>query len=148
MDSINHITEPDELQKAFDRVSFFMEKDALFIFDANTPYKHKSILADNAFIFETDDLFCAWQNEYHAQNDTVDITLDLFFRDEGGRYERSTEEFSERAYDRQTLEKMLYSAGFETLAVFDSYSFNAPTSTTQRQVYIARKREQTNGKAD
>ena len=40
LDSINHITNKDDVQKTFSRVSFFMNPEALFIFDVNTLYKH------------------------------------------------------------------------------------------------------------
>ena len=59
LDSINHLTEVEDVAAAFDRVGLFMNKDGLFVFDVNTVYKHREVLADNAFVFEneTHDLF-------------------------------------------------------------------------------------------
>ena len=47
LDSLNHITDYGELCEVFIKVSLFLEKNSLFIFDLNTVYKHESVLADN-----------------------------------------------------------------------------------------------------
>ena len=40
LDSVNYVTEPEVLQKAFERVHLFLEpKTGLFVFDVNTPEK-------------------------------------------------------------------------------------------------------------
>ena len=96
LDSINHLTKKEDVQKAFDMVSFFMEKDGLFLFDVNTVYKHRRILGDNTFVYDTDEVFCVWQNSL-KENNTVRIELNLFEND-GDVYRRTTEEFCERAY--------------------------------------------------
>ena len=44
LDSINHITSKKELVKAFTAVSAYLADDGLFVFDANTVYKHREIL--------------------------------------------------------------------------------------------------------
>ena len=40
LDSINHLTSPQDVQRTFDRVSLFLNPGGYFIFDANTIYKH------------------------------------------------------------------------------------------------------------
>ena len=96
LDSINHLTKIEDVAKTFDRVGLFMDDDGLFIFDVNTVYKHKNILADNTFVYENDSVFCVWQNTPEDDN-KVKIDLD-FFEEENGVYYRSSESFSERAY--------------------------------------------------
>lgn len=138
LDSLNHITSPKELQKALDRVSLFMAPDALFVFDVNTLYKHRHILADNTFVYDTEEVFCVWQNTLDAKTDKVQITLDFFER-EGMVYYRSSEHFSERAYSHEELAEMLCNAGLELLHVYGDMSFEAPAEDCQRAVYVVRK---------
>lgn len=140
LDSINHIASEDILKKAFSRISKYLTDDGLFIFDANTVYKHREILGENCFIYDTDEVFCAWQNEYDESDNTVYITLD-FFEPKGNSYQRSTEQFNERAYTHDEMDEMLSSAGLEILAIFDDMSFSPPTETSQREIYIVRKRK-------
>lgn len=137
LDSVNHITNPEILLKAFKKVSLFMNKGGIFLFDANTLYKHKEVLADNVFVFDTDEVYCVWQNT-PSEDNRVDISLDFFIPDEGAYY-RHTEEFSERAYTIEELESMLTEAGFIIECVYGDMSFSEPSDTEQRIIVAARK---------
>ena len=140
LDSINHLTEKSDVQAAFDRVSLFMEKDGIFVFDVNTPYKHREILADNSFVYEADGVYCVWQNTLERDTDTVRIDLDIFEEIEPDIYERSQESFCERAYEISELEAMLTKAGFETVAVYDELTRQPPHENSQRVFITARKK--------
>ena len=136
LDSVNHVTDPAALERAFSRVALFLEPDGVFIFDANTPYKHASILADNAFVYDLGDLFCCWQNSTDGAMTT--ISLDFFERD-GDAYYRSSESFRERAYSREELADMLSRAGLRIEREYDDYTLSPVSATTQRAVYVCRK---------
>lgn len=138
LDSINHLTKEADVQKTFDRVSLFMNKGGYFLFDANTIYKHEKVLADNTFVYDTDDVFCVWQNSLR-ENNVVDIELDFFER-EGRVYYRTEEKFSERAYSTEQLCLMLEKAGFEVVAKYGDMTFEAPKEDEQRIIYIAKKK--------
>ena len=136
LDSLNHITDPEQLQKVFDRVALFMNPDGTFVFDVNTIYKHQHILANNTFVYDTDSVFCVWQNSL-KENNIVNIELDLFER-EGEVYRRSSEHFSERAYEIDELTRMLTKAGFEELKVFHDMTTQPLRDDSDRAVFVAR----------
>ncbi len=138
MDTVNHITCKNELQKSFKRISLFLEKDSLFIFDVNTPYKHSEILGDNTFVFENEDVFCVWQNFFNKRNGITDIFLDFFEKNNNG-YTRNHDEFCERAYTFEQLTEMLEKAGFKVEKIYGEDSFAKPAKTSQRAVFVARK---------
>lgn len=138
LDSINHITDPETLQTAFDRISLFLEPGKLFIFDVNTEYKHREVLGNETFVLENDDVFCVWQNEFCEENCETEIMLDFFVSD-GERYIRHSEDFCERAYSRETLEEMLNKAGLRLEAVYDDMSEDTPSETSVRNIYVTRK---------
>lgn len=137
LDSLNHITDYERFCNSIARVSLFLEKDRLFIFDLNTEYKHREILGNNTFVIDTDDVYCVWQNEYDG-NGTVEINLD-FFTPDGDVYCRSGESFCERAYSDSQIKAALDGAGLKIEAVYDELTQNTPTDTTQRVVYVTRK---------
>ncbi|MBQ9994515.1 MAG: class I SAM-dependent methyltransferase [Clostridia bacterium] len=139
LDSVNHITDERTLQKAFDRVSLFLEQDGVFIFDANTEYKHEKVLGDETFVYDMDDIYCVWQNT-HGENGVTNVSLDFFER-EGEAYYRSEESFKERAYSDAQLCGMLDAAGMKVAARYDNYTYNEPTETTQRVVYVCQKKD-------
>ena len=136
LDSINHITDYNELCESFKKVSLFMEKDCLFIFDVNSEYKHRCVLADNTFVIDDDDLYTVWSNE--CEGNTVNIILDFFVKD-GDKYSRFSEEFSERAYTDDELNTALELSGFETVAIFGDMSFSGPSDDEVRKIFVARK---------
>ncbi|MEE0061380.1 MAG: class I SAM-dependent methyltransferase [Acutalibacteraceae bacterium] len=138
LDSINHISNIDDVQKVFEKVSFFMNPKALFIFDVNTIYKHTQVLANNTFVYDTEQVFCVWQNTLQEDGTTVEIALD-FFENIDGMYRRYSEVFTEKAYTHEQISSMLEKAGFKLLDVFGEMSFENPKEDSQRNIYIAQK---------
>ncbi len=136
LDSLNHIVEKDKLQAAFDRVALFMNPEGMFVFDVNTVYKHRMILGNNTFIYDTDEVYCVWQNSL-KENNIISIELDMFER-EGNLYTRHTERFKERAYEIDELKEMLNKAGFETLAVYRDMTDEPLKEDSDRAVFVAR----------
>ncbi|MCH5303508.1 MAG: methyltransferase domain-containing protein [Ruminococcus sp.] len=137
LDSINHMINPDDVLKTFERVSLFMNPDGYFLFDVNSVYKHKKILADNTFVYDLDEVYCVWENSL-KENNIVDIDINLFIP-EGDLYLRDEEHFSERAYSDEEISAMLKKAGFEVKARYGDMSFDPPKTDEQRVIYIAKK---------
>ena len=114
LDSINHLENEEAVRKTFECVSKFTCDGGLFIFDVNTVYKHRVILADNAFCYDLDGLFCAWQNELN-DDDSVSIYLDFFEEQEDGSYCRFSEDFTEKIYTDEFLSELVKSNDFELI---------------------------------
>ena len=140
LDSINHVTNEDTVKEIFRRVSLFMEDKGIFVFDVNTPYKHREVLGDNTFIYDLDEVYCIWQNSTD-ENLVTTISLDLFEKDEDDEetYYRYSEEFSERAYDLDDIKTWLEECKFEVTAVYEEMTREAVKADTQRAVFVARK---------
>lgn len=141
LDSLNHLPNLNDIKKTFSRVSLFTEPNGLFIFDMNTIYKHQEILANNSYIYETDNIFCAWENYYNlnSENSQVDITLNFFEYCENGSYQRYTEEFSEWAFKVQDILNILDEVGFKLLAMYDDDTFNPVHEKSERIIFVAKK---------
>lgn len=140
LDSINHVTDEDTVKEIFRRVSLFMEDKGIFVFDVNTPYKHREVLGDNTFIYDLDEVYCVWQNSTD-ENLVTTISLDLFEKDEEDEetYYRYSEEFSERAYDLDDIRSWLEECKFEVTAVYEEMTKDSVKADTQRAVFVARK---------
>ena len=142
LDSINHVTDPKHVRKFFQGVSLFTVPGGLFLFDVNSPYKHRQVLGNNTFVYDVDSVYCVWQNEYEEETGIVNISLDFFaYDEESDSYSRSSEQFRERSYEPQWLEALLDETGFDVLAVYGDDSREAPKEDTQRLIYVARKRK-------
>ena len=111
LDSINHVTDENDVKEILRKVALFMNDGGIFIFDVNTLYKHREILANNTFVYDTEEVFCVWQNTL-CEDNVVEIDLDFFELDEDGAYIRSSESFCEKAYPHEKIVEMLENAGF------------------------------------
>ena len=140
LDSINHVTDEDTVREIFRRVSLFMEDKGVFVFDVNTPYKHREILGDNTFVYDTDEVYCVWQNSTD-ENLLTKVSLDIFEKDEDDEetYYRYCEEFAEKAYDLDDIRKWLEECRFEVTAVYEEMTRENVRADTQRAVFVAVK---------
>ncbi len=140
LDTINHIPEIEKIKETFKKISLFMNMGGIFIFDINTPYKHKKILGDNTFVYDMDEVYCVWQNTYDKENARTDIDLDFFIKNENDDlFERYSESFSEYAYNTEDILNILNECGFEVLNTYDDYSDNTVTDETQRITIVSKK---------
>ena len=137
LDSLNHLSGFEDVKKVFERVFMFTNEGGLFIFDMNTPYKHRHVLADNAFIFETEDVFVAWENEFSEKDCKVDITLN-FFEKTHNNYKRYTENFSELAYEKEDIIKACEEVGFKLMESIPKYEQESDEQP-ERIVYVLKK---------
>ena len=135
-DCINYITNKNDVKKIFKLVNNYLNYGGLFIFDINTVHKLKNVLGDNTFVFDKDDVYLVWQNEYY--NKIATFYLDMFYKTDG-KYERFYEEHYERAYEADKIKEMLKFAGLEILGVFDEFGFDKPKKNSERIFFVARR---------
>lgn len=140
LDTINHFDSLESVKKTFEKVSLFMNLGGIFIFDINSPYKHKEILGNNTFIYDLDEVFCAWQNSYDEDAKRTSIDLDFFIKNEDDEcFERYSESFSENAYELNDILSLLKECGFDILNTYDDYSDSPITDKTERITIVAKK---------
>ncbi len=138
LDSINHLSTIKKVEQCFKRVSLFLEKEGLFLFDINTPYKFKHILGNNTFIYDTPDVYCIWQNTYSEKLKKTDFDLTFFEKNAAG-YQRSDEHFSEKEYSIEELTELLNKSDMELVSIYQELTFDPITEKSQRAVFVARK---------
>lgn len=138
LDSLNHLCRTADVAQVFRRTRLFVEPGGLLVFDVNTPYKHREVLADRSFVAEEEDVLCVWRNRYLPRSGEVEILLDFFVEQEDGRYERYWDTVRERAYSERTLRRLLAQTGWETLAVYEDMTTEPPTADCQRMIFVAR----------
>lgn len=141
LDGLNHLLSTADIKKVLQRLRLFIEPGGLFVFDANTVYKHREVLANNAFVFEEEDFMCVWQNRLLPRTCEVDMQLD-FFVDNGEGYDRYTDEVRERAYSVSTWKRMLQECGFDLLAVYGDMTMDPPSEDEERIVLVAQNRKE------
>lgn len=139
LDSINHLESREDISKCFQRVSKNLKRGGAFVFDMNTPFKHREILGENTFIYDVDGVYCVWQNTFCAEDCGVDIDLDLFFEDEDGRYSRGEEHFREIALSNGEICRLLEETGFEVVNIWEYLTFDDPKFDSEKLLVSAKR---------
>ncbi len=139
LDSINYVTDPKKLKKAFERVHLFLMPGGLFLFDVNTPEKLEG-LDGQVFLDETDDTYCVWRAEYSRRSRICSYYMDIFRLDrQSGRWDRGEELHRERAYSIPQLTGFLEEAGFRDIQTFGNLKMRPPLPGEERVFFAARK---------
>ena len=104
-----------------------MEKDGVFVFDLNTPYKHEKVLSGQTFDFDEDDAACRWSNRYDPQTGRVDLSIDIHYKDTGEDFHES---FSEYSYPLDTVKALLTRYGFDPVKIADGEAWPCPAAAS------------------
>lgn len=138
LDSLNHLSSLEDVKKTFGCVNSSLNSGGLFIFDVNTVYKHNEILSDHAFVFDCENYFLAWDNEYVSDGE-VEIFLDIFVKNDNELYERFSENFKEKAYSCDALKSALRPY-FDIVGIFNDMSLNEPDNASERLYFVCRSK--------
>ncbi|MBR2491558.1 MAG: class I SAM-dependent methyltransferase [Ruminiclostridium sp.] len=140
LDSVNHVTDPATLQKAFGRVRLFLEPGGLFVFDVHTP-EHLAGLDGGIFLDETEDAYCVWRTDYDPVDRICTYAMDVFHREEDDLWYREGEVHEEYAYTMAELTRYLEEAGFVDICQHGNLKLNQPEGGEDRVFFTARKPE-------
>ena len=136
-DTYNHIGPLENFEKAIANAAFFMEKDGVFVFDLNTPYKHAEVLGGQTFDLDAEDAVCHWTNRYDESSGRVDIHIEIREKETGDSW---VEDFSEYSYPLPTVQALLDKYGFTVARVSDGEDFGPVRPDSQRWIITAVKR--------
>jgi len=140
-DSMNYITDDEDMLKVFKLANNYLNPKGLFIFDLNTEYKFKEILACNTFAETTDDAAYIWENTYDEEEKINEYYVNFFINDEkSGMYERVEEAHYERAYSLEEIKGFIEESGMEFLAAYDAFTFDEPKQNSERIYVVAREK--------
>ncbi len=140
LDSVNYVTDPQKLRRAFARVQLFLTPGGLFLFDINTPAKLEG-LDGQVFLDETEDTYCVWRAELSKRSQICSYFMDIFRLDPTtGQWDRGEELHRERAYSVPELTSLLEEAGFIDIRTFGELKMRPPKPDERRIFFTARKK--------
>lgn len=136
-DCMNYILEEEDLKETFTRVKRFLKEDGVFMFDMNSHYKYREILACNTFAEDREDASFIWDNFYDESDRINEYQLSLFIQNEQGTYNKYEELHLQKAYDEAEIKELLHEAGFTSVTVCDADTMEEVKEDTQRLYFIA-----------
>ncbi len=138
LDSVNYVTKPAALRRAFRRVYDALSPGGLFLFDAKTPLALESA-GGQTYVDEREDLLCLWRGEWSPRRRICGYGVDLFALRPDGAWERAGEYHEEYAYTPAELEGYLREAGFPAVSVYGDKTMSPPQEGAERVFFAAVK---------
>ena len=139
-DSLNYITEPEDLLQTFLLVNNYLDPGGVFIFDLNTLYKYREILGEQTIAENREEGSFIWENYFDEEEMVNEYDLTLFIREEDGRFSRYEETHYQRAYELETVKQAIFEAGMELVTVYDAFTKEPPGADSERVYFVARER--------
>lgn len=137
-DCLNYLLTKADLTRAFTCVAKEMKDGGVFLFDMNGEYKFTHVYADNSYILESDNVFCAWENLYDEKTKKCDFYINIF-AEEKGSYKRYYEEQTERMFTLDEIQKSIKSAGLTLVSVSSDYIGTPVDDSTERYYFVVKK---------
>ena len=140
-DSVNYITDDEDLTEVFRLVNNYLDPEGLFVFDFNTEYKYREILGEQTIAEDREECSFIWDNYYDEDERINEYELTLFVRDEEQPqlYRKYQEEHFQRAYTLEQIRHMLMEAGLEYVTAYDDYTKESPHDRSERICVVARE---------
>ncbi len=152
-DSVNYLTEPEELEEVFRLVNNYLDPGGIFLFDFNTDYKYREIMGDCTIAEDRGECSFIWDNYYYEEERINEYDLTLFIRedlfeaqddpapatDRIHLYRKYKETHYQRGYTLEEMKELLKKAGLVFEAAYDMDTKDRPAYTTERICVIARE---------
>lgn len=138
-DGFNYITYDEDLENVFSKTYELLKEEGIFIFDISSFYKLSTILGDNMYGENRENISYMWQNYFDDEQNLVEMELTFFVADEGGKFDKYEEVHLQRAYTEEEIIKILNKAGFSKIKVYGDFTFEYPSEDSERIFFICRK---------
>lgn len=139
-DSLNYITDREELLQVFRLVNNYLDPEGIFLFDMNAVHKYRDILGETTIAENRDEGSFIWENSYDPETGINIYELAVFLPREDGLYEKCEELHCQKAYEQAEIEELISEAGMELLAVYDAYTMDSVREDSERLFFVAREK--------
>lgn len=140
LDSVNYVTRPAALRRAFSRVHLFLMPGGLFVFDVKPPEVLKAADGE-VYLDETEETYCVWRADYAPRRRILTYGMDIFRLRRDGAWDRGEEVHEEYAYTLEELETYLRQAGFTEVRCWGNLKLRLPQPGEERVFFTARKEQ-------
>lgn len=146
-DSLNYLTEQQDIIDTFRQTFAGLKQGGLFLFDVHAPKQLVRYAEEQPFVYDEKDVAYLWTSEYDPVRMEIEHSLTFFIQEEkasnsggnGSLYSRFEESHVQRAYDPQWLADQLESAGFELLHRCADFKWDTPDEKSERLFFVARR---------
>lgn len=144
-DSINYITEPEELLQVFSLVNNYLDPGGIFLFDFNTDYKYREIIGDAVIAENREEGSFIWENSYDEESRINEYDLTVFKpadakgAGENRLFEKIEEVHYQKGYELAEIKELIEKSGMIFEKALDADTHEAVTKQSERIYVLARE---------
>ena len=145
-DSVNYITEKEDLIEAFKRVNKYLDEDGVFIFDFKTDYFYKEVLGDTVIARSDEESSYIWDNYYYEDNKINEYELTIFIKDDDDDvddniFRQYKETHYQKGYTIDEIKELINLSGLKLCKAYDAFTHNEVRTDSERVYIICKKGE-------
>ena len=138
-DSMNYLTDYEDLVQTLKLVNNYLDPQGVFIFDMNTVHTYRDLIGDRTIAEARAECSFIWDNDYDPETKINEYDLTLFIQEEDDLYRRFVETHYQKAYELEEVKRAIAEAGMEFVTVYDAFTRKAPDENSERVYFIARE---------
>lgn len=138
-DSLNYLTQQEDLVRVFRLVNNYLDPKGLFIFDFNTACAYRDPLRQAPIVETQDGDTMIWENFWEEESRQNEHRLTFFLEDGDGRYEKVEELHLQKAWELAEMKQALMEAGMEFVAAYEALTHTEPGESSARIYFLARE---------
>lgn len=138
-DSMNYITEPEDLVQVFRLVNNYLERGGCFIFDFHTEYYYRSELGCDTFVDNREDGSLIWENFYDEDEKINEYDITIYAKEQKDSYRRFSETHYQRSFTVEQMKNLAETAGMEFVAAYDAFTMEEPKQKSTRVYMIVKE---------
>lgn len=138
-DSINYLTDINDVIQTFKLVNNYLDPNGLFIFDFNTVHKYSEI-GDSVIAENREECSFIWDNYFDEETHINEYEIAFFVAEgEDDLFRRFMEQHVQRGYDMDEIKECIEKAGLIFEKAIDSDTGGEVTDSTERVLVVARE---------
>ncbi|MFW5736435.1 MAG: class I SAM-dependent DNA methyltransferase [Halanaerobium sp.] len=133
-DSLNYLTDIDQLHNCFENAARSLTENGLFIFDMNSLGRIET-MEEKSFVIEGDSYECFWEDIVKPKESLWQVKLKICPNND--QLPCFEEVHSERGYKLKTILRLLKNSGFKSVDVYNAFSFAEGKNYSDRLYFAA-----------
>lgn len=135
LDTINYITEENDVKMTFENIYNSLDKNGIFIFDVHSEYKVNNILNDYSYNDTSYELTYIWNSFSGNESNSIYHQLTFFIPQEN-YYIRLDEDHYQRTFSKEVYSKLLTEVGFKIDKIFIDFDNEKQYKKTCNRIFF------------
>jgi ubiquinone/menaquinone biosynthesis C-methylase UbiE len=132
IDSINYVTEQENVVETFTRIHNSLREGGQLLFDVHSLNYVNAYLEGTPFTYDDGDITYIWHTEEGDYEHSVYHQITFFVRNEDGTFDRFDEEHFQRTFSIDSYIAMLHQVGFQQIEITADFTPQLPNDESNR----------------